>query len=207
MTKLRSRLGGPSPAMLVAMLALVVSLGGVTYAAAPYEIKRLIKRGDIADNAINGDKVADNSLSGADVRETTLAKVPNANSLDGKDSTAFGGITHAYEYVGTAPVEIGGVYASLVSSPPLPAGAYSVVARIEAVNKDGAVETVFCEIKTAPDGLVRDRVTHTHLPHYHLTLVGAFTIAEGSTIGIECNGFEGAQATGKLLVTRVDAAN
>jgi hypothetical protein len=196
MTKLRARLRVPSPAMLVAMVALVVSLGGVTYAAAP-KIQGLI----------TGAKVANNSLTGADIQESTLAKVPNANTVDGKDSTAFGGVTHAYEYGSTAPVPIGGVYASLAASPPLPAGAYSVVARMEAVNKDGDVDAVYCEIKTHPDGLVRDRASHNHLPHYHLTLVGAFTISEGSTIGVECNGSEGAEATAKLLVTRVDQAN
>lgn len=196
MTKLRSRLGVPSPATTIAMLALVISLGGVAFAAAP-AIKGLI----------TGARVADNSLTGADIRELTLAKVPNANNVDGKDSTAFGGITHAYEYGSTAPVPIGGVYASLASSPALPAGAYSVVARMEAVNAEGASDAIFCEIKTLPDGLVRDRASHNHLPHYHMTLMAAFTMAEGSTIGVECNGSEGAEATAKLLVTRVDQAN
>jgi hypothetical protein len=37
----------------------------------------------------SGGKVADNTLTGDDVLESGLGKVPDADTLDGKDSTAF----------------------------------------------------------------------------------------------------------------------
>ncbi len=43
----------------------------------------------IASNAISTGNVVDNSLSGSDVNESTLAKVPDADNLDGINSTSF----------------------------------------------------------------------------------------------------------------------
>jgi hypothetical protein len=39
--------------------------------------------------SVNGQDVADNSLRGADINESTIGKVPNADALDGIDSTGF----------------------------------------------------------------------------------------------------------------------
>jgi hypothetical protein len=44
---------------------------------------------DVRNGALGGLDVRNNSLRGADVRESTLIKVPNANRLDGLDSTRF----------------------------------------------------------------------------------------------------------------------
>jgi trimeric autotransporter adhesin len=43
----------------------------------------------IAGGAVNSGKVADDSLTGADILESSLGKIPDADKLDGKDSTAF----------------------------------------------------------------------------------------------------------------------
>jgi hypothetical protein len=82
---------------VVAYLALFFALSGVAYAVAP------IKPGDpaggdlsgnypdpsIAANAVNSAKVSDDSLTGGDVDESSLGKVGDADTLDGKDSTDF----------------------------------------------------------------------------------------------------------------------
>jgi hypothetical protein len=44
---------------------------------------------DVFDNTIGGADVTNNSLSGADINESSLAKVPDADQLDGVDSSAF----------------------------------------------------------------------------------------------------------------------
>jgi uncharacterized protein YjbI with pentapeptide repeats len=44
---------------------------------------------DVATGSLAGADVADNSLAGADINETTLAKVPDADKLDGLDSARF----------------------------------------------------------------------------------------------------------------------
>jgi hypothetical protein len=44
---------------------------------------------DVFDNTIGGADVTNNSLSGADINESSLARVPDADKLDGVDSTQF----------------------------------------------------------------------------------------------------------------------
>jgi hypothetical protein len=77
----------PSPAMVVACLALTVALGGTSYAAIKLpknsvgtkQLKTNAVTGPkIKANAVTGAKVGNNSLTGADVKEATLATVPAA---------------------------------------------------------------------------------------------------------------------------------
>jgi len=109
----------PSPAMVVALLALFVSLSGAAYAAG------LIGTGDIKDgavttpklhngavtalklhgNAVNSPKVVDNSLTGNDVDESTLGIVPNAlnaQKLQGFQAADF--VRAGTVLFGTAPI-------------------------------------------------------------------------------------------------------
>lgn len=97
----------PSPALVISLLALFVSIGGVGYAAATIGTDDIengavttgklhgnavtspkIANGgvsglDIASQAVNGQKVQDNSLTGADVNEATLGTVRNATRTGG----------------------------------------------------------------------------------------------------------------------------
>jgi len=110
----------PSPAMVVALVALSVALAG---SASALPGRNRVKRDDIARNSVQSSDirknairtrhikkhqvtrsriakrsidsalVADDSLTGADVLESSLAKVPDADKLDGKDSSQFVGGT------------------------------------------------------------------------------------------------------------------
>ncbi|WP_134766889.1 hypothetical protein [Nocardioides sp. 1609] len=62
-------------------LALVVALGGTSYAAAKIGTK------DIKANAVTGAKVKKDTLTGQDVREGTLGVVPNAAKVNGQTVT------------------------------------------------------------------------------------------------------------------------
>jgi hypothetical protein len=79
------KLGTPSPAMLVALLALFVALGGGAYAALKLS-PNAVKSKNIAPNAVKSSDIAPDNATGADVNEATLAKVPDADKLDGTDS-------------------------------------------------------------------------------------------------------------------------
>src|SRR3954454_17721984 len=48
-----------------------------------------VTTGKILDNDVRSADVLDNSLTGADVNEATLGKVPDADTLDGVDSSGF----------------------------------------------------------------------------------------------------------------------
>jgi hypothetical protein len=114
------RIGRPSPAMVVALVALVLGAGGTVTAgvlitSADIE-DNTIRSADVQDGTINsrdvddgslaGVNVARNSLSGADVNESSLDKVPNANRLDGLNSTQLLGkaesFTHHFSCEGIA---------------------------------------------------------------------------------------------------------
>ena len=86
------RLRRPSPALVIACVALFVSLGGVGYAAATgsidsREIKNNTIRGkDVRNNGLSGRDIANASLSGADVKNGRLLGVDIENeSLTGAD--------------------------------------------------------------------------------------------------------------------------
>jgi hypothetical protein len=108
--------------MVVALIALFLSLGGVSYGVATgfidsREIKNnTVSTKDVRNNGLRGADVRNNTLTGSDVNEARLGKVPtagtadtatnatnatnattagNANTLDGKDSTEFGPVAYA----------------------------------------------------------------------------------------------------------------
>jgi hypothetical protein len=118
MTRIRKFM--PSPAMIVALVALSVALAG-TASAIPgrnrvkrddiarnsvqsgdirkdairtrHIKKRQVTRSRIAKRSIDSALVADDSLTGDDVLESSLAKVPDADRLDGRDSSEFASAT------------------------------------------------------------------------------------------------------------------
>ncbi len=61
----------PSPALVVACLALLITLSGVGYAAKALP-RNSVGTAQLKANAVNGSKVANDSLSGADIKESTL---------------------------------------------------------------------------------------------------------------------------------------
>jgi hypothetical protein len=82
-------IGRPSPAMVIAVVALVCALTGTAWAAlgknsvGSRQLKsKAVTTGKIANNAINGSKVANGSLSGEDINVAALGPVPKATSAD-----------------------------------------------------------------------------------------------------------------------------
>ncbi len=123
----------PSPAMVVAVAALTISVTGNVTAAVlitSADIKNnTIRSVDIRNRAVKGIDVKNNSLTGADVRESTLGPVPsaaNAGKVDGFDANQLVRATSAARTINstTSPVVVdnsltvtapraGGFYATL----------------------------------------------------------------------------------------------
>lgn len=105
----------PSPAMVVACIALAVALGGTSYAAiklpansvgtkqlrknaitAPKLRKSSVGPAKLKKNAVTSPKVRNNAITGADVNEATLSEVPSAatatNATTANNTLALGGI-------------------------------------------------------------------------------------------------------------------
>lgn len=81
-----------SPTSLIAMVALFVALGGVSYAAATIDGSSLINKSvagkKLKNKTVTGGKVKSDSLTGTQVKESTLGKVPSAASADQAASAA-----------------------------------------------------------------------------------------------------------------------
>jgi len=103
------KIGRPSPAMIVALIALFAALTGSAYAAlgkntvGSKQLKqKAVTTGKIANNAITGVKVANGSLTGEDINLAALGTVPNAtsassagnaNTVGGHSASCPGGTT------------------------------------------------------------------------------------------------------------------
>jgi hypothetical protein len=87
----------PSPAMVVALVALFVSLGGVSYGVATgfidsRELKNnTVSTKDLKNNDIRGGDVRSNSLTGSDINESKLGKVPTAGTADSATNATTAG--------------------------------------------------------------------------------------------------------------------
>jgi hypothetical protein len=120
----------PSPALVIACIALFLSLGGVSYGLATgsidsreiknnqvrssdlrnnsirtFDIRNNEVRGfDIRNSTVQGRDVALNTLTGADISEQDLAKVPSAAAADTATTAgSAGGVTpKAFAYAGQA---------------------------------------------------------------------------------------------------------
>jgi hypothetical protein len=76
----------PSPALVVAVVALVVAMAGTGYAAFQLP-KNSVGTKQIKKNAVNGAKVKNKSLTGKDINLNKLGTVPSANLANGFSST------------------------------------------------------------------------------------------------------------------------
>lgn len=90
------RLRRPTPAFVVAVLALAVALGGTSFAADPIaQISALINGKKIKKNSIPGNRLKKNTVTGREVNESKLGKVKRATQAD---NAARLGLTPASGY-------------------------------------------------------------------------------------------------------------
>src|SRR3954454_18126167 len=75
----------PSPAMAVALLSLVVAMGGTGYAAINLPKNRVGTK-QLKRNAVVASKVKNDTLTGDDVNESRLGAVPAAGRADSAGS-------------------------------------------------------------------------------------------------------------------------
>ncbi len=92
----------PSLPLVISLLALVISMGGTSYAAVKINGNQ-IKNGTVANKAlkgktITGRKVKPDALRGKQIKESSLAQVPSAARADSAPpvGTAGGGLSGEY---------------------------------------------------------------------------------------------------------------
>jgi hypothetical protein len=114
----------PSPAMVVALIALFVALGGVSYGLATGSVNsreilnNTVRSVDLRNNNATGTDLRNDSLTGSDILESSLDQVPSAaNVADGAITTqklAAGAVTSAK--IDAAAVTAGKIAANAVQS-------------------------------------------------------------------------------------------
>jgi hypothetical protein len=79
----------PSPAMVIAMIALFSSLGGVSYGLATGVIDsreiqdNIIRSRDVRNRALTGTDMGVDRVGGGAIKESTLGQVPNSATAEG----------------------------------------------------------------------------------------------------------------------------
>lgn len=76
---MKSRIARPSPALVVAVIALVFAMAGSGYAAIQSLPKKSVGTKQLKANAVTGAKVKNNTLTGKKIKLGTLGTVPTAN--------------------------------------------------------------------------------------------------------------------------------
>ena len=76
----------PSPALVVACIALTIALGGTAWAATLP--RNSVGTAQLKRNAVTSIKVRNNALTGADIRESRLGRVPSASRAVTANSAA-----------------------------------------------------------------------------------------------------------------------
>ncbi len=96
---MQARTWRPSPALVIAIIALCAALTGTAWAAlgknsvGSRQLKsKAVTTGKIANNAVTGAKVASNTLTGADINLNQLGTVPSAtNAQSAQNAGTVGG--------------------------------------------------------------------------------------------------------------------
>jgi hypothetical protein len=135
----------PSPALVIACIALFVSLGGVSYGLAKgsidsreiknntirskdvrnntlrtFDIRNNEVRGfDIRNSTVQGRDVAFNTLTGSDVAENSLGKVPSATNADTAGSAGTAGSVATLRTIAPTGLAEGAAAVTLATHGPL----------------------------------------------------------------------------------------
>jgi hypothetical protein len=184
----------PSPSMIVALVALVMALGGTGYAAIKLP-NNSVGNKQIKRDAVTGNKVKDASLFTNDFAPGQIPKgprgdtgpqgVPGSQGAEGpKGAPGLTGPAGPRGPSGAYIVTRGlpeilladNAHTSVLTIPNLPAGKYVLSARASVVDYAGASETVWCGARIA------GQVLQPHFPIRSGNGPGASTVADVSVI-------------------------
>lgn len=185
------KFGRPSPAMVIAMIALIATLGGVGYAAKKKKKKFKLKNGavttkKIKNNAVTEPKIADGAVA-------TLKLAPGERS---------GGFFSKQDAATPLPAATDTTVATLS----LPAGAnYQVTAQTSLSGDAATNNPVECSLKD--DGATLTAASaFTNLAATYQDSVSLTWFADGGSVTLSCNPTIASQARNRVLAaTRVNS--
>lgn len=144
----------PSPALVISLIALFVSLGGGAYALT-------VTGGQVKNGSLSGKDLKRDSLGGREVKESRVGKVPKARVADRVGRrTAQQVTTQAFFAAQKVPKGFTG-NETLIGKLSLPAGSYILFAKITASNSATSTLQASCFLRA---GGSEDRATATLQP-------------------------------------------
>ena len=156
----------PSPAMVVACIALAFALGGTSYAAIKLPAGSVGTK-QLKKNAVTSPKVKNNALTGSDVLESSLAQVPSAASAtnatnathatNATSATTAGTANAAFSTYHDNPIDLPDTFGAIATlNIPAP-GKYVVNAKFGAFNQSG-LASPNDDCRLLAGGVVGDRL-------------------------------------------------
>jgi hypothetical protein len=225
----------PSPAMVVAVIALVGSLGGTSYAAASLAKNSVgtgqlkpsaVKVADIANNAVTSNKVKNGSLLAVDFKAGQLPQGPAGPAgpagIAGPAGAAgptgpagpAGPIGPSHAFLAAKDTHNVGIpqASHKVLTKPLEAGDYTFMASASIRNSSGIDGEFTCAILEPIGDLVDTlgavTVSLENDEHAAVSIVGA-THTDGTTVELNCDSTDGGQfatvSDARLVSTLVGA--
>ena len=141
----------PSPALVISLIALFVSLGGGAYALT-------VTGGQVRNGSLTGKDIKRDSLSGAQIRESKVGKVPRARVADRVGRRTVGQVTtQAFFGAQKSPKGFTGD-PTVIGTLSLPAGSYIISAKVTASNTASSTLQAKCTLRA---GSSEDQATAT----------------------------------------------
>jgi hypothetical protein len=226
LTALPRRIPRPSPALLVAIVALFMALGGTSYAALKITGKNVenstLSGADIKNKSLEEKELKPETLTGSRINESTLGTVPHATNADNAvNAQTAAKAADADKLGGLAPGDfmrnIPRAYETNISSDSnfadgsplgtltdLPAGTYLIMARLGYFNPGAAGEET-CTLDV-PEGDDRAEFTTGAGITEQVTLAEVVTSPSLFMATVHCtsDGSDDIDGGGSLIAIRLD---
>jgi hypothetical protein len=211
LTALPRRISRPSPALIVAIVALFMALGGTSYAALKVTGKNVANSTltgvDIKNRSLGPKEHKPDSLGGAQINEALLGTVPKAADADtvgGQPATSFM-VKQTRAFEATIPANQNFANnATLGTLADLAPGAYAVTAKLTYEN-DTATATSTCTLHV-PGG--NDVTTFSHDTTNSESIMLQKVVSSGAvfspSVSCESDGTDDIIGKGSIIAVRVD---
>ena len=202
MSALTRRVPRPSPALVVAIVALFMALGGTSYAALK------ITGNNVVNRSLGGNEMKKNTLDGDEIKESALGPVPkaiDADTVGGQPASSFMTKTTRGFEAPIPPVQNIANNAVVGTLADLTPGTYVVTAKLTYDN-DGNVDSQTCTLHV-PGGNDETMFTTELTDTETLTLQKLTSSNAVFSPSVSCTGSDDNDdvvGTGSIIAIRVD---
>ena len=201
MSALTRRISRPTPALIVAIVALFMALGGTSYAALKITGK------NVANRSLGGNEMKKNTLDGDEINEAALGTVPKAADADtvgGQPASSFM-VKQPRVFEAAIPANQNFANNAVVGTlADLAPGAYVVTAKLTYEN-DSATTTSTCTLHV-PGG--NDTTTFSHDTTNSETITLQKAVSSGAvfspSVSCESDGSDDLIGVGNIIAVRID---